>query len=344
MSAVDSWHEERQSAWLYRQLAQTESDIAAARLFVDLAAAAEQQALHWEALMAADGHASPVFHPGWRARLGAHLAAVFGGRRIKPLLAALKVRGLSIYSAPAPGGHAMPQSLADVGRGHRAVGGGNLRAAIFGINDGLVSNASLVLGMVGANADTGVVLITGIAGLLAGALSMASGEYVSVRSQRELFEHQIALERAELAEYPEAEAEELALIYAARSLSMDEARALATRMVGDPRIALDVLSREELGLNPDDLGSPFGAAGFSFVAFTLGALVPLLPFFFGVVLPGAALVGSLLAAGGLFVTGAAMSLFTGRNAALGGLRMLAIGGGAGALTFAIGHLLGVGFG
>lgn len=344
MSAVDSWREERQSAWLYRQLAQTERDSAAARLFVDLAAAAEQQALHWQGLMAADGHALPVFHPDWRARLGVHLAAVFGGRRIKPLLAALKVRGLSIYSAPAPGGHAMPQSLADVGRGHRAVGGGNLRAAIFGINDGLVSNASLVLGMVGANADTGVVLITGIAGLLAGALSMASGEYVSVRSQRELFEHQIALERAELAEYPEAEAEELALIYAARGLSMDEARALAARMVGDPRIALDVLSREELGLNPDDLGSPFGAAGFSFVAFTLGALVPLLPFFFGVVLPGAALVGSLLAAGGLFVTGAAMSLFTGRNAALGGLRMLAIGGGAGALTYAIGHLLGVGIG
>jgi VIT1/CCC1 family predicted Fe2+/Mn2+ transporter len=344
VSAVDSWREERQSAWLYRQLAQTERDAAAARLFVDLAAAAEQQALHWQGLMAADGHALPVFHPDWRARLGVHLAAVFGGRRIKPLLAALKVRGLSIYSAPAPGGHAMPQSLADVGRGHRAVGGGNLRAAIFGINDGLVSNASLVLGMVGANADTGVVLITGIAGLLAGALSMASGEYVSVRSQRELFEHQIALERAELAEYPEAEAEELALIYAARGLSMDEARALAARMVGDPRIALDVLSREELGLNPDDLGSPFGAAGFSFVAFTLGALVPLLPFFFGVVLPGAALVGSLLAAGGLFVTGAAMSLFTGRNAALGGLRMLAIGGGAGALTYAIGHLLGVGIG
>jgi VIT1/CCC1 family predicted Fe2+/Mn2+ transporter len=344
MSAIDSWREERQSAWLYRQLAQTERDATVARLFVDLAAAAEQQALHWEGLLATDGHALPAFHPGWRARLGAQMAAIFGGRRIKPLLAALKVRGLSIYSAPLPSGHTMPQSLADVGRGHRAVGGGNVRAAIFGINDGLVSNASLVLGMVGANADTGVVLTTGIAGLLAGALSMASGEYVSVRSQRELFEHQIALERDELAEYPEAEAEELALIYAARGLTMDEARALATRMVSDPAVALDVLSREELGLNPDDLGSPIGAAGFSFVAFTLGALVPLLPFFFGAVLPAAALFGSLLAATGLFATGAAMSLFTGRNAALGGLRMLAIGGGAGALTYAIGHLVGGGIG
>jgi len=147
-----------------------------------------------------------------------------------------------------------------------------------------------------------------------------------------------------LAEYPEAEAEELALIYAARGLSLEEARALATRMVSDPAVALDVLSREELGLNPDDLGSPIGAAGFSFVAFTLGALIPLLPFFFGTVLPGAALAGSLLAAAGLFATGAAMSLFTGRNAAWGGLRMLAIGGGAGALTFTIGRLVGAGIG
>lgn len=344
MSAIDSWHEERQSAWLYRRLAQTEAHAAVAKLFDELAAAAEQQALHWEGLLSADGHPLPTFHPSWRARLGARLAAVFGGKRIKPLLAALKVRGLSIYSLPAPSGHAVPQSLADVGRGHRAVGGGNLRAAIFGINDGLVSNASLVLGMVGANADTGIVLTTGVAGLLAGALSMASGEYVSVRSQRELFEHQIALEREELAEYPEAEAEELALIYAARGLSLDEARALATRMVADPVVALDVLSREELGLNPDELGSPIGAAGFSFVAFTIGALVPLMPFFFAMMLPAAALVGSLLAAGGLFATGAAMSLFTGRNAAWGGLRMLAIGGGAGALTFGIGHLVGAGIG
>lgn len=340
MSAIDSWHEERQSAWLYRELAACEAAPHIATLFTDLAAAAERQALHWESLLRADGHAVPAFAPEWRARLAATLARTLGARRLKPLLASLKVRGLSAYGAHAPAGHAMPTDVAEVGRGHRSVGGGNLRAAIFGVNDGLVSNASLIMGMVGASADTGIVLTTGVAGLLAGALSMASGEYVSVRSQRELFEHQIALEKAELAEYPEAEAEELALIYASRGLDMAEARVLATRMVSDPAVALDVLSREELGLNPDDLGSPIGAAGFSFAAFTLGALVPLLPFFLGATLPQAALAGVALTAAALFGTGAAMSLFTGRNAIVGGARMLAIGGGAGALTFAIGRLVG----
>ncbi|MDX2298347.1 MAG: VIT1/CCC1 transporter family protein [Xanthomonadaceae bacterium] len=340
MSALESWHEERQSAWLYRELAACEPAAHVASLFTELAAAAERQALYWESLMRADGHAAPTFTPEWRARLAATLARTLGARRLKPLLAALKVRGLSAYSAAVPSGHTMPTHHTEVGRGHRAVGGGNLRAAIFGVNDGLVSNASLIMGMVGASADTGIVLTTGIAGLLAGALSMASGEYVSVRSQRELFEHQIALEKAELAEYPEAEAEELALIYATRGLGMEEARVLATRMVSDPAVALDVLSREELGLNPDDLGSPLGAAGFSFAAFTVGALIPLLPFFLGSTLPMAALLGVALTAAALFGTGAAMSLFTGRNAPLGGLRMLAIGGGAGALTFAIGHLVG----
>jgi VIT1/CCC1 family predicted Fe2+/Mn2+ transporter len=147
---------------------------------------------------------------------------------------------------------------------------------------------------------------------------------VSVRSQRELFEYQIGLEREELAEYPEAEAEELALIYAARGIDPVDARRMADQLVANPEHALDVLAREELGLNPDDLGSPWGAAISSFLAFAVGATLPLLPFLFA----------------GLFATGAAMSLFSGRNAFGGGFRMLAIGGGAGALTFAIGHLLG----
>lgn len=340
MSAMENWHEERQSAWLYRELAECEPATHIAELFTSLAAAAERQALHWESIMQADGMQPPRFAPERRARLAAWLARRLGARRLKPLLAALKVRGLSAYAGPTPSGHAMPTSVADVGRGHRAKGGGNLRAAIFGVNDGLVSNASLIMGMVGASADTATVLTTGIAGLLAGALSMASGEFISVKSQRELFEHQIALEKAELDEYPAAEAEELALIYAARGLDMEEARRLAQRMVSDPAVALDVLSREELGLNPDDLGSPIGAAVFSFAAFTFGALIPLLPFFLGATLPAAALLGVALTAVALFGTGAAMSLFTGRNALLGGLRMLAIGGGAGALTYGIGNLVG----
>jgi VIT1/CCC1 family predicted Fe2+/Mn2+ transporter len=339
MNPFESWREEKQSAWLYRALADSESEARMATLFGTLAKAADEQAVYWAKLVADKGKALPEFVPEPRARLVAALARTLGARRIRPALAAMKVRGLSAYDS-APVGHSMPTDVAMIGRGHRSVGGGNLRAAIFGINDGLVSNASLILGMVGAAANTGTVLATGIAGLLAGALSMAAGEFVSVRSQRELFEYQIGLEADELAEYPEAEAEELALIYAARGLPIAEARAVAQRLIANPKHALDVLAREELGLNPDDLGSPYGAAGFSFVSFTIGALVPLAPFFFGAVLPVAAYAGAGLAAAGLFGTGAAMSLFSGRNPWMGGLRMLLIGGGAGLLTYLIGTLVG----
>ena len=338
MNPFESWHEEKQSAWLYRALAKAESEARMSSLFMTLADAADQQAVHWVGELAKLGKSEPAFIPEPRARLVAVLARVLGPKRIKPALAAMKIRGLSAYGT-APAGHAMPTDVAAIGRGHRG-GGGNLRPAIFGVNDGLVSNASLILGMVGASASTGTVLATGIAGLLAGALSMAAGEFVSVRSQREMYEYQIGLEADELKEYPEAEAEELALIYAARGMPLEEARVFAHRLVTDPKQALDVLAREELGLNPNDLGSPMAAATFSFIAFTLGALVPLLPFFFGLVLPNAAYAGAAAAGLGLFGTGASLSLFTGRNAWTGGLRMLAIGGGAGAVTFMIGSLIG----
>ncbi|MFH1599294.1 MAG: VIT1/CCC1 transporter family protein [Pseudomonadota bacterium] len=341
MDPANSWIEEKQSAWLYRALAEAERDSRIADLFRALADAAEDQARTWEKAAASAGQALPAqFQPSARARLVAQLARRLGPRRVKPALAALKVRGLSAYTA-ALGGHLLPTDLAQVGLSHRTVGGGNLRAAIFGVNDGLVSNASLILGVVGAQAATGTVLATGIAGLLAGALSMAAGEYVSVRSQRELFEYQIGLEADELKQYPEAEAEELALIYIARGMPADQARSFAHQLVQNPKQALDVLAREELGLNPDDLGSPVGAAAFSFAAFTIGALVPLAPFFVGSALPQAAWWGTGLAAAGLFGTGAAMSLFSGRNPWLGGLRMLGIGAAAGATVFLIGRLIGV---
>ena len=341
MDPANSWSEEKQSAWLYRALAEAERDSRIADLFRALADAAEDQARTWQKAAASAGQALPAeFQPSGRARLVAQLARRLGPRRVKPALAALKVRGLSAYTA-ALGGHLLPTDLAQVGLSHRTVGGGNLRAAIFGVNDGLVSNASLILGVVGAQASTGTVLATGIAGLLAGALSMAAGEYVSVRSQRELFEYQIGLEADELKQYPEAEAEELALIYIARGMPADQARSFAHQLVQNPEQALDVLAREELGLNPDDLGSPVGAAAFSFAAFTIGALVPLAPFFVGSALPQAAWWGTGLAAAGLFGTGAAMSLFSGRNPWLGGLRMLGIGAAAGATVFLIGRLIGV---
>jgi vacuolar iron transporter family protein len=258
----------------------------------------------------------------------------------------MKLRGLSVYSAPASvGGHAMPTSVADIGLRHRGGLGSNLRASVFGVSDGLVSNASLVLGVAGAGAAGGYVLLTGAAGMLAGALSMAAGEYVSVRSQREMYEYQIALEREEVAEYPEEEAEELALIYQARGVDIDQARKVSRTLLANPEQALDVLSREELGLNPDDLGSPFGAALTSFLSFALGAALPLVPFLAMKSTGAAALeITAALTCGALFLIGLVLSLFTGRDALKGALRMVLIGAGAGVVSFVVGRLLGVAIG
>jgi len=249
------------------------------------------------------------------------------------------LRGMSVYSPGlAAGGHTMPTSVSEVGKRHRGFGGSNLRAAVFGVNDGLVSNASLILGVAGAAGSADVVLMSGIAGLLAGALSMAAGEYVSVRSQREMYEYQIGLERAELEEYPEEEAEELALIYEARGIEIGKARELTRALIANPKHALDTLAREELGLNPEDLGQPWGAALFSFGSFAVGAVLPLLPFLLpirpGLRLPIA--VGVTLAA--LFGVGLTLSLFTGRSALWGALRMMLIGGAAGLFTYLAGNL------
>ena len=280
-AAPDSWYHEKESAWLYGRVAAAEPDPVRRAMFHKLGTAAEQQALRWQALEPAR---SFRFSPSLRARLVAGIVRRVGPRASRHVLAAMKLRGLSVYTSAAPPvapGHLMPTSVSEVGQRHRGVGGSNLRATVFGVNDGLVSNASLVMGIAGANAEHGTVLMTGVAGLLAGALSMAAGEYVSVRSQR-----------------------------------------------------------EELGLNPDDLGSPLGAAVSSFLAFAVGASLPLLPFFVGgLAHPLWWTIG--LTAVALAGIGLALSLFTGRSAWQGALRMLLIGGGAGVVSFLVGRLLGV---
>jgi len=339
--SLESWYEEKQSAWLYRVLADIERQPTRSKLFGKLAQEAEQQALVWAAQARECGVAVPEFRPNLRARAVVMLVRRLGPRRLRQVLAGMKVRGLSTYGSTPPSGHVMPTAVEDVGQSHRGIGGGNLRAAVFGANDGLVSNASLVMGMAGATTNTDIVVLAGIAGLLAGALSMAAGEFVSVRSQRELYEYQIALEQRELDEYPEEEAEELALIYEARGMNLEEAREVARKMLADPAHALDVLAREELGLDPDALGSATAAAGFSFVAFSAGAVIPLLPLFANV---GGVTGSAVLTGISLFAIGASLSLFTGRGAVRGGVRMLAIGAGAGALTYLLGRLVGVGLG
>jgi len=343
MEAEDSLYGELTSAYLYRVIAAREHDARRKHLFEELARDAESQATHWRDALVAGGVTPAPFRPTVRARLVAWLVERLGPRRLTHALAAMKVRGMSVYreGARAPRGTgSLPSEHDEIGERHGGLGeGGSLRAAVFGVNDGLVSNAGLILGVAGAGAANGTVLLAGVAGLLAGAFSMAAGEYVSMRSQREMYEHQIALEKAELDAYPEEEAEELALIFEARGVPLEEARRHAAQLIADPQNALDTLTREELGLNPDDLGSPSGAALSSFVAFAIGGVVPLAPFAFA---PASfALIASILAAAaGLFLAGAATSLFTGRAALAGGARMLAIGAGAGVVTYSIGALLG----
>ena len=257
--------------------------------------------------------------------------------------AAADVVSASDHPAVAPGRPRGPAAIVGAEGWHRSARSGTLRAVIFGVSDGLVSNLALVMGIAGASRDPSFVLLAGIAGLLAGAFSMAAGEYISMQSQRELFERQIELERAELEAMPEEEQRELAALYMAKGFPRAEADRIAARMFEDPATALDTLVREELGLDPDELGSPWGAAFGSFLAFALGAVIPVIPYVF---LAGttAFVVSIVLSLVGLFLVGAGVSLLTGRGTLFSGLRQLAIGAGAAAVTFAVGTLIGVGVG
>jgi VIT1/CCC1 family predicted Fe2+/Mn2+ transporter/rubrerythrin len=225
---------------------------------------------------------------------------------------------------------------------HRG-GAGTLRAIVFGASDGLVSNLSLVMGVAGATAEPSFILLSGIAGLLAGAFSMAAGEYISVRSQVEVLERQIALERAELAAIPEEEFEELVAIYQSKGLPEADARRFAEHIFQDPEVALQTLVREELGLDQDGISSPWSAAGGSFLAFTVGAIIPVIPFLFGggeFVL----LVSFGLSMAALFILGALVSLLTGRNMIFSGLRQVGIGAAAAIVTYMVGRVIGVSVG
>ncbi|MFI4887318.1 MAG: VIT1/CCC1 transporter family protein [Burkholderiales bacterium] len=344
MNPLESWSEEQRSAYLYRACAAAENGSVRAELFRRLAGEAEAQAAIWRAQLTARGYPAPgPFLPDARTRFVASLVQWLGPRRLKNVLTVMKVRGMTVYGAASEPGTLAPSSDAIFERRHRGVGGGNLRKAVFGVNDGLVSNASLILGVAGATSDVRMIVFSGVAGMAAGAFAMAAGEYVSIKSQRELYEHQVALERDERKQYPEAEAQELALIYAAKGVPAKQAGRLAKRRAADPSVALDTLAREELGFDPRPLASPVGAAASSLSAFAAGAAVPLAPWLLSA---GTNALGWAigLTAAALFSMGAILSLYTGRNAVYSGVRMLALGAFAGGITFAIGRALGVGMG
>ncbi|MEW5990529.1 MAG: VIT1/CCC1 transporter family protein [Chloroflexota bacterium] len=369
---------ERDAIQLYDALSRIEKDPARAAAFRTIAGNERRHADVWATRLEHLGAPVPrAAGPRFRVRVIIGLARVFGTHAVKDLVLALEGDEEEIYMAQAApeveaiaaderehaeiwkrlsadrsigstaataAGISVPGEIASRERWHRSARSGTLRAVIFGVSDGLVSNLALVMGVAGASSaasgDGRFVLLAGIAGLLAGAFSMAAGEYISMQSQRELFERQIALERAELEAMPEEEQDELAAVYRAKGFTAEEARTIAARMFKDPEHALDTLVREELGLDPDELGSPWGAAAGSFTAFAVGAIVPVLPYVVG---SGAAAFWVAIAASlvALFLVGAGVSLLTGRSLLFSGARQVGIGAAAAVVTYVVGSAIGV---
>jgi len=222
---------------------------------------------------------------------------------------------------------------------HRNISGGTARAAVFGVSDGLVSNVSLILGVAGADSSQGFVRVAGIAGLVAGAVSMAAGEYVSMKAQRELLERELDIERREHRRNPNVEIVELALIYQSRGIDPDTSMTMARDLMRNPELALEVHAREELGIDPNELGNAEAAAVSSFLAFASGAMLPLLPWFFGGGL-GAIVASIVLGAIGALIVGVLLARFTGRSATRSAVRQLLIAAGAAAITYGIGAAVG----
>jgi len=361
--AFDNLKDELNGAFLYDTLAQAEKDKRLAEVYQRMANVERKHADRWISQLQDAGVRIPNFSPDWRTRTLAWVARRFGVNAVLPTITSMEEKDSQKYASMSddagmsadelshsrlliqvtksmPGGMEGGMLARLEGR-HKASGGNALRAAVLGANDGLVSNLSLVMGVAGAEFQNSTILITGLAGLLAGAFSMALGEWLSVQSSRELYQHQIAIEEAEIASAPEEEAEELALIYEARGMSKEEAQKLAKKIFEDTDLALESMAREELNVDPAQLGgSAWEAAITSFFLFAIGAIIPVISFTF---LTGtAAILGSLVvSAVGLFIIGTGITLFTGRSILFSGSRQVIFGLVAATITFGIGRLIGV---
>jgi VIT1/CCC1 family predicted Fe2+/Mn2+ transporter len=356
------------SAALYRTFASAESSPELAEVYARLAAVEDRHAQVWRTRLRDAGQMAESVTPGMRVRVLGWMARRLGTDTVLPLVLAgedadshayedqpeARVAGMPAeershgrvfrtIAATSPRGLSGTTVARLEGR-HRATGGNALRAAVLGVNDGLVSNLSLIMGVAGASLQQTTILLTGLAGLLAGAISMALGEWLSVQSSRELYARQVAIEREKLEAAPAEEMEELSLIYQAKGISPERARELASTLSANPSTALDTLVREELGIDPEGLGgSAWIAAGTSFALFATGALVPLLPYAF---LSGqsAAVVSGVFGALGLFLSGVLGSVFTGHPMLRNGVRHAAFGLAAAGVTFGLGRLVGLGLG
>jgi vacuolar iron transporter family protein len=356
--------DELDGAELYKALAKAEADPVRKDLFLQLSQAEAEHAAVWRKKLEAAGIRDVSYAPSFKTRLLARLAQRFGPRFVLPTIASAEYADRNKYEGQADAaalskdeqGHAAVVQAALTGargrglagseiaraeRWHRGGSGNELRAAVLGANDGLVSNFCLVMGVAGSGVDGKVLLLTGLAGLIAGACSMALGEWLSVTNARELARTQIAREREEIEHTPEAEQKELALIFQAKGLERAEAQRVAAQIMRDKESALDTLVREELGIDPAEMGgNPWSAAAFSFVLFAAGALFPVLPFFFagGTTAVTLSIASSAVA---LAVIGVITSLFSGRSALYSALRQVVIGCAAASLTYGVGALLGV---
>lgn len=356
---------ELHSAALYETLARVETDSARKQVFGELAQSERQHAQVWADRLRSNGARVRSGGQGVKTRLMRGLVHVFGPGFVLPTLAAAEFADRDKYagnpdtaqmSADEHHHAGVVQAMADADKPkaskgveivtaeswHKGVASGNdLRAAVLGANDGLVSNFCLLMGVAGAGTGNKAILLTGLAGLIAGACSMALGEWLSVTNARELAQTQIAREANELEHTPEAEEHELALIYRAKGLDGTEAKRVASQIMRDKNKALDVLTREELGLDPAKLGgNPWSAAGVSFCLFAVGAIFPAIPFLWatGVAALVQCIAMSILA---LAAIGVFTSLFNGRSAAFSAFRQVLIGLVAAAFTFGVGHVLGV---
>jgi vacuolar iron transporter family protein len=348
---------------IYEAMADVETNEPLRVLYRRLAEVETRHGDLWRGHLAEAGIDTRRMHPGWRARILAALARRFGAGFVAPTVASTESTASTMYdhqpeakgtTLPADersharlfrelsSGHGMEGgTLAQIEGRHRSTGGNALRAAVLGASDGILSNTSLIMGVAGAASSNGAVVVAGLAGLLAGASSMALGEWLSVQSARELYSHQIEIESAELELNPGEEEEELALIYQSKGVPEDAARELAHHIIaGEKGAALDTLVREELGIDPDELGgSAWEAAITSFLLFAGGAVVPLVPFIVGS--GSTAIIAALIASGvALFVVGAAITIVTGQSAVRSGLRQVLFGLVAAAITFGIGRLVG----
>ncbi len=350
-------------AALYRALARSESQPQLASLYEKFAATEEKHAAAWEKKMKDLHLPIPERRLSWRAQTMIWLSRRFGAQFILPTITGLEradsqaydkqpeaeagkfsadekshARLLAMASQSTEG--MAGGSIAQLEGRHRAGGGNALRAAVLGANDGLVSILSLTMGVAGATSSNSEVLIAGLAGVLAGAGSMALGEWLSVQSSRELYAHQIKIETEEIEQNPQEELDELALIYQAKGLPEAGARELASRMMADQKNVVDTLAREELGIDPQELGgSAYEAAIMSFGLFALGAAFPMLPYLFW---GGSTAIFVSIAASavGLFLIGAAITLMTGRSVLFSGTRQVLVGMAAAALTYGVGRLIG----